>query len=113
MPARLPCNHVLMAGVLVGAEFLVFLGMVAVSAWGWKHLEPETRIRARGGTSGFDWTMSKNTALLWTPLIGLIVLIGTIALGDESNRVTIAWLGLAVMVIFLIVHWSSMRRAAR
>jgi hypothetical protein len=57
--------------------------------------------------------MGKNAALLWSPLIGVVVVTSTIALADESNQVTIALLGLAVMVIFLAAHWSSVRRAAR
>ncbi|MGH2757602.1 MAG: hypothetical protein ACRDI3_07420 [Actinomycetota bacterium] len=57
--------------------------------------------------------MSKNTTLISTPLIGLWVVIATLTFGDPDNRDTVAGLGLAVMVIFLWAHWSSVRRAAR
>ena len=102
-----------MVALLVGAQLLALVAMVAVSAWGWKHIDPETRIRARTGTTGFDYTMSKNTALLWTPLIGLVVVGATIALPRSSEHKTIAWVGLGVMLIFLAVHGYSVRRAAR
>ena len=83
-----------MVGLLVGAQVLALVAMVAVSAWGWTRLDPETRIRARTGTSGFDYTMSKNTALLWTPLIGLVVVGATIGLPRSSEHGTIASVGL-------------------
>ena len=57
--------------------------------------------------------MSKTTTLVLTPLIGLLVIIGTLGVRDSPSRVTGAWLGVAVMVIFLWVHWYSVRRAAR
>ena len=102
-----------MADLLIGAQIVAFVGMVAVSLWGWRHIDADTRVRMRGGTTGLDWTMSKKTALVLTPLIGLVVVIGTCALRDSPNRETIASLGLALIVIYLLVHWSSTRRAAR
>jgi hypothetical protein len=102
-----------MTDLLLGAQVLVFFGMVAVSLWGWKHLPPEARVRARAGTTGLDWTMSKKTALVSTPLIGLLVVVGTFALRDSPDSDAIASLGLAVIVIYLLVHWSSTKRAAR
>ena len=104
---------VAMVELLLGAQVLALLGMVAVSIWGWKHIDPETRIRARAGTSGIDWTMSKKTALVSTPLIGLVVVIGSFATRDSPRGEMGAALGLAVIVIYLLVHWSSIRRAAR
>ena len=97
----------------VGLQILIVAAMVAVSAWGRTHLDPETRIRARAGTSGIDWTMSKSTALWWTPAIGALVLITTLALDDSQDRAPIAWLGAAVSFFFLAAHWYSVRRAAR
>ncbi|MEA2453492.1 MAG: hypothetical protein QOG04_2202 [Actinomycetota bacterium] len=102
-----------MVALAVSAQVLAFVAMLAVSAWGRKHIDPETRIRARTGTTGFDYAMSKNTALLWTPIIGLVVVMSTIAIPESSNNETIAWLGLGIMVFFLLVHWSTVRRAAR
>jgi hypothetical protein len=60
-----------------------------------------------------DFTMSRNTALLLSPLIGLLVVLSTLALSDSPNRGTIAGLGLPVMLIFLLAHRSSTKRAAR
>ena len=102
-----------MVALLAGGQLVVLIAIVAVSAWGWKHIDPETRIRGRTGTSGFDYTMSKKTALLMTPLIGTFVAIATFAVADPANETMGPSLGLAVMVIFLAAHWSSVRRAAR
>lgn len=89
---------------------LALAGMVAVSAWGWTHIDPHTRIRVR--TISFDWTISKKTALVLTPLIGSAVVLATLG-SDPPNRDTIEPLGLAVSIVFLLAHWSSVRRAAR
>jgi hypothetical protein len=102
-----------MVELLLGAQVLALFGMVAVSLWGWKHISPETRIRARTGTTGLDYTMSKKTALVFPPLIGSLVVIGTFALRDSPNSDTVASLGLAIIVIYLLAHWSSTKRAAR
>ena len=84
--------------------------MVAASLWGRTHIDPVTRIRARAGPTGIDWTMSKTTALVLSPVMGLIVLLGTLSMRDGDPA---SWLGLAVMIIFLFAHWSSVKRAAR
>lgn len=102
-----------MIALVVGAQLLAFIALVAVSVWGSKHIEPETRIRARAGASGIDWTMSKKTALVMSPFIGVVVVVSTVALGNSPERETVAMLGLAVILIFLAAHWSSVRRAAR
>ena len=101
-----------MFALLVGAQLLVLIAMVAVSAWGRKHIDAETRIPVRLGTTGFDYTKSKNTTLIYAPLIGLIIVISTLAVMD-SGTPEIAAIGLAIMVIFLLAHRSSVRRAAR
>jgi hypothetical protein len=98
--------------LLISAQLLVLVAMVAVSVWGWRRVTAETRVRARSGPTGIDFTISRNTALLSTPLIGLFVVIATVALADSPNRETVAALGLAVMVIFLLSHRSAVRRAA-
>ncbi len=85
--------------------------MVMVSVWGARHMSPETRIRARAGPTGIDWTLSKKTALVQTPVIGAIVLFATLVLHDRPSAETFALIGLAVMLIFLWAHWSSVRRA--
>ena len=102
-----------MFALLAGVQILVLLGMAVVSAWGWKHLSPETRVRARTGLTGLDYTMSKNTTLILTPLMGLLVVLATLALWDSPNRETVALLGVTILIIFLAAHWSSVRRAAR
>ena len=82
--------------------------MVGVSYWGWKNIDPETRIRARDISE--DSTMrTTTTALVWTPAIGLVILLGTLVVGD----VTIAALGLPLLVIFLLAHWATVKRAVR
>jgi hypothetical protein len=96
----------------LAGQILVLLIMIGVSYWGWRNIDPETRIRARDISE--DSTMrSKTTALIWSPVIGLVVLLGTLAVGDSSGRDTIAALGLAVVVIFLLAHWATVKRAAR
>ena len=102
-----------MVPLLVGAQLLALIAMVAVSVWGRKHIDDETRIRARLSATGFDYTMSKNTTLIYTPLIGLLIVSGTLAVLDSDAPETIASVGLAIMVIFLLAHWSSVKRAAR
>jgi len=94
-------------------QILAFIGMVAVSVWGWIHVPDEARIHARAGTSGFDWTMSKKTTLLWTPSIGALIGVATFSARGSDTGTTIARLGAALMVIFLAAHASSVRRAAR
>lgn len=98
---------------LVAAQAVTLVGILAVSAWGRKHIDPRTRIRARLGTTGFDYTMSRDTSLLWSPIVGVVVLLGTVVIPVAPERVAISAVGLAIMVIFLIAHWSSVRRAAR
>lgn len=53
--------------------------------------------------------MNKKTALVLSPAIGLLVVLGTLAVPDSNGR----WLGFAVLVIFFLAHQSSVRRAAR
>lgn len=101
----------LYALLLVGQVVTLIL-IAAVSYWGWRNIDPETRIPARDISR--DSTMrSKTTALVWTPVIGLIVLLGTLAVSDSSSRDTGAALGLALLVFFLLAHWASVKRAAR
>jgi len=103
-----------MFALLVGAQLLALVAMVAVSVWGWKHLEPDTRVRMRGDTTtGLDWTMGRKTILLLRPVVGCMVVIGTLGIRDQPSRELVAGLGAATMVIFLAVHRSSVRRAAR
>ena len=103
-----------MFALLVGAQLLVLIAMVAVSAWGRKHIDEETRIPARfGNPPAFDYTMSKKTSLIYTPLIGLLIFISTLAVRDTGTPEAVAAIGLAIMVFFLLAHRSSVRRAAR
>lgn len=102
-----------MFALLVGAQVLILLGEAVVSIWGWKHVAAETQVRARTGLTGLDYTMSKNTTLIVTPLMGLLVVMATLALWESPNRETIALLGAVILIIFLSAHWSAVRRAAR
>lgn len=102
-----------MLELLVGAQVTLLLGMFVVSAWGWKHVEPDARVRMRGDTTtGIDWTMGKKTILLLRPLIGCLFLVAALVVQDQSSRGLIGWLGLVTMAIFLAIHWSSVRRSA-
>ncbi len=107
------CHDVLMFVLLVAAQLLTLLGMAVVSVWGRKHLSPETRVRARTGLTGLDYTMSKSTTLILAPLIGSLVVIATLALSDSPSREMVALLGAALLTIYLAAHWYSVRRAAR
>ena len=99
--------------LLVGAQLLAFLGIGMVSAWGRKHLPPETRVRARTGLTGLDYTMSKSTTLVIAPLLGSLIVIGTLALSNSPDRETVALVGVAILIVYLASHWYSVRRAAR
>ena len=99
--------------LLLGAQVVVLMGMVAVSVWGRKHIDDETRTRARVGLTGFDYTKSKNTTLIYAPVVGLLIVSATVAVIDSDAPETIAGMGLAIMVFFLAAHWSTVRRAAR
>jgi hypothetical protein len=98
--------------LLLAAQVLVLAVMIGVSLWGWKEIPADARIRARAGTSGFDFTMGKAAALILTPLVGLMV-VGATASSDDGNRDTLGWLGLALLIFLLLAHRSSLRRAAR
>ena len=101
-----------MYGPVVAGQVLLALLMVGISFWGSKRIDPETRIRAR--TISLDSTMrSKRTVLVWAPAIGFLVLLGTLAINDSPNRDTVAFMGLGIIAMFLLAHWSSVKRAAR
>ena|SRR5688500_9588917 len=101
-----------MYGVVLAGQALLVLLMVVVSYWGSKKIDPETRIRAR--SISLDSTMrGRTTALVWAPAVGLLVLLGTLAINDSPSRDTAALLGLGVIAMFLLAHWSSVKRAAR
>ena len=110
---RLRCNYLRVFVLLVGAQLLVLVAMVAVSSWGAKNLRDEARVPARLGTSGFDWTMNKKTTLRYAPALGSVVFIGTIAISDSDNPETVAAIGLGILVMLFLAHWSSVKRAAR
>jgi hypothetical protein len=99
--------------LLVGGQLLTLLATVGVSVWGRRNVDDAARVRARTGTSGLDYTMSKNTTLIYAPAIGLLIVVATLAVRDSANLATIASIGLAFMVMLLLAHWSSVRRAAR
>jgi hypothetical protein len=96
----------------LAGQVIVVSVMGAVSYWGSKKIDPETRIRAR--TISLDSTMrARGTALVWPPVIGFVILLGTLAVNDSPNRVTVAALGLGVLLMLLLAHWSTVKRAAR
>ena len=95
--------------LLLAGQVVMLVALVAVSAWGWKEVPSEARIRARAGATGMDFTVGKTTALVATPLIGLMVVAAT----ASSDDVTLEWLGLGLLVFLVLTHRSSLRRAAR
>ena len=97
--------------LLLGAQVLVLAALVAVSIWGWREIPPEARIRARAGATGTDFTLSKTTALLVSPLVGAMVVAAT-ASSDEGNRDSLGSMGLLLLVFLLLAHRSTLRRAA-
>ncbi len=94
-------------------QLLVLVGMIGVSVWGRSAVPDDARVRARAGATGLDWTMSKITALVSTPIIGALVFLATVVPRDPANEETIAILGVVVMLIFLAAHWSAIKRAGR
>jgi hypothetical protein len=46
-----------------------------------------------------------------TDRFGLVVVLGTFAVGDSSSRDTAAVLGSGVVLIFLFAHWVTVKRA--
>ena len=102
-----------MRALLVGGQILVLFAMISVSLWGRKNIHDEARTHARLGTSGVDWSMNKNTSLAYAPAIGSVVVIGTLAISGSDNAEPIAAIGLAILVMLLLAHLSSIRRAAR
>lgn len=94
-------------------QLVVLVAMIAVSVWGLSAVPDDARIRARASATGLDWTMSKITALILTPIIGALVFLTTLVSRDPANEATIAILGLVVMLIFLAAHWSAIKRAGR
>ena len=102
-----------MTALYVGGQIVALLAMVAVSVWGQKNLRDEARVPARLGTSGVDWTMNKKTSLRYAPALGCVVVIGTLAILDSDEAETVAAIGLGIVVMLLLAHWSSVKRAAR
>ena len=87
------------AGVL-GA--VLFLGMLALTAYGWRTVPEDARFRTRFGPTGIDGSMGKKTALLTWPSIGLFVLVFTVV--AEAP-----WLGVALLVWLLLMQFVSVR----
>lgn len=102
-----------MTALLLTAQVAVLVAMIAVSWWGRDRIDPDRRIRARSGPTGIDFTMSRNTALLLTPIVGGLIVLAMLAIRDRPDPEPGAALGLVVMIIFFLAHWSSVRRAAR
>ncbi|HET7483163.1 MAG TPA: hypothetical protein VFK89_09920 [Actinomycetota bacterium] len=100
-----------MVGLLITAQAVAVAAMVGVSLWGSRRIPDNAQVRARVGLS-FDYTMSKTTALVSTPLVALLYLAASLAVRDSIEE-PFAWLGLAVMLIFVASHVAAVRRAAR
>lgn len=101
-----------MYAIALAGQALVVLLMATVSYWGSKRIDPETRIRAR--TISLDSTIrSKKMALVAPPLVGFVVFLGTLGVNDSPNRDTGSVLGLGVLVVLLLAHRGTVKRAAR
>ena len=57
--------------------------------------------------------MGKPTALISTPLIGLLVVAASASASDEEGTGVLPLLGLVLLVFLLLTHLYSVRRAAR
>ena len=88
------------AAVVLGAG--LFLGMLALTAYGWRTVPADARFRTRLGPTGIDGSMGKRTALLTWPSIGLFVLIFTMV--AEAR-----WLGVGLLAWLLLMQFVSVR----
>ncbi len=97
-----------MRWLIVGLGVVELAGMVGLSIWGWRVIDPSYRFAARSGPTGIDFTLGKTTGLVLWPMIGLFVLAGS-AVGDEG----IALIGVTLLAFLLLMQHSSIRRTAR
>lgn len=87
--------------------------MVTVSIVGFKNVPADHRFRMRfGGFSGPEGTVSKTTALIIYPVLGVVIAWGTWATGDDAAP-EIGLLGIAALAVLLLVQISSVRSASR
>ena len=99
--------------LLLAAQLVVLAALVAVSVWGWKEIPRDARIPTRAGLSGVDFKMGKTTALISTPIIGVLVVAASASASDEEGTSVLPLLGLVLLVFLLLTHLYSVRRAAR
>jgi hypothetical protein len=98
--------------LILTGQVLALILIGTVSFWGSQKIDPETRIRARDISE--DATMrSKKTALVGPPVVGVVIVLGTLLLNESNSRDTGAALGLVLLVVILLAHWSTVKRAAR
>jgi hypothetical protein len=98
--------------LILAGQVLALLLLGAVSFWGSQNIDPEMRIRSRNLSE--DSTMrSKKTALAGPPVVGGVIFLGCLLLNESATRDTGAALGLALLVVILLAHWSTVKRAAR
>ena len=101
-----------MFALILAGQILALLLMGTISLWGSQKIHPETRIRSRDVSE--DWKMrSKKTALVGPPAVGAVVVLGSFLLNESNTRDTGAALGLALLVVILLAHWNTVKRAAR
>jgi hypothetical protein len=81
---------------------LLFFGMLALTAYGWRTVPADARFRARMGPTGIDGSMGKRTALLTWPAIGLFVLFFTLTTQAD-------WLGVVLLAWLLVMQFVSVR----
>ena len=78
---------------------LLFVGILAVTAYGWRAMPPESRFRSRWGP-GVAGYIGKRAALLTWTVLGGLVLLGTLT-------TSVGWLGVVVLVWILVMEIVS------
>ena len=81
---------------------VLFLGMIALTAYGWRTVPEGARFRTRMGPTGISGSMGKKTALLTWPSIGLFVLFFTVTTNAD-------WLGVVLLGWLLVMQFVSVR----
>ena len=91
----------------------LYVGMVAVAAWGWVVIPREQRFSFRvGSPPSLDGTLGKRTALLMWLAQGAVVLGGSLmaAADDEANLGLLAVAGAGLLAFLLLMEIVSVRR---
>ncbi|MGI8774199.1 MAG: hypothetical protein ACR2KQ_04165 [Actinomycetota bacterium] len=90
----------------------LFSATVAVTAWGWRVLPPETRFSfSIGAPPSVDGSLGKLTGLLVQMGSGLFFAAGGWVVADDSP--TMAGIAGALLLFFLLMEFRTIRRQER